>query len=48
VSERISEELDYAAELANQIEFSEHYRGHPFVRVPEVFPELSSDRVLTM
>ena len=48
VAERISEELDYAAELANQIEFAEHYRGHPFVRVPEVFPELSSDRVLTM
>jgi predicted unusual protein kinase regulating ubiquinone biosynthesis (AarF/ABC1/UbiB family) len=48
ISERISEELDYAAELANQIEFAEHYRGHPFVRVPEVFPELSSDRVLTM
>jgi predicted unusual protein kinase regulating ubiquinone biosynthesis (AarF/ABC1/UbiB family) len=48
VSERISEELDYAAEAVNQIEFAEHYRGHPFVRVPEVFPELSSDRVLTM
>ena len=48
ISERISEELDYAAEAANQIEFAEHYRGHPFVRVPEVFSELSSDRVLTM
>ena len=48
LSERISEELDYAAELANQVEFAEHYRGHPFFRVPEVYPELSSDRVLTM
>ncbi|MCU1449009.1 MAG: hypothetical protein JWP02_1179 [Acidimicrobiales bacterium] len=48
ISERFSEELDYAAELANQIEFAEHYRGHPFIRVPEVFPGLSSDRVLTM
>src|SRR3954468_11989591 len=48
ISERFSEELDYAAELANQVEFAEHYRGHPFIRVPEVFPELSSDRVLTM
>ena len=48
ISERISEELDYAAELAHQREFAERYRGHPFVRVPEVFPELSSDRVLTM
>ena len=48
VGERIREELDYAAELANQVEFAEHYRGHPFIRVPEVFPELSTDRVLTM
>jgi predicted unusual protein kinase regulating ubiquinone biosynthesis (AarF/ABC1/UbiB family) len=30
------------------MEFAEHYRGHPFARVPEVFPELSTDRVLTM
>ena len=28
--------------------FSELYRGHPFIRVPEVVPEASSDRVLTM
>jgi predicted unusual protein kinase regulating ubiquinone biosynthesis (AarF/ABC1/UbiB family) len=48
ISERFSEELDYTSELAYQREFAEHYRGHPFVRVPEVFPELSSDRVLTM
>ena len=48
LSERISEELDYGAELAYQVEFCDLYRGHPFVRVPEVFPELSTDRVLTM
>jgi predicted unusual protein kinase regulating ubiquinone biosynthesis (AarF/ABC1/UbiB family) len=48
MTERISEELDYGTELANQMEFADHYRGHPFARVPEVFPELSSDRVLTM
>ena len=48
VAERIGEELDYGTELANQAEFADHYRGHPFARVPEVFPELSSDRVLTM
>lgn len=48
VAERIGEELDYGTELANQMEFADHYRGHPFARVPEVFPELSSDRVLTM
>ena len=48
ISERIGEELDYATEMANQMEFADHYRGHPFARVPEVFPELCSDRVLTM
>jgi predicted unusual protein kinase regulating ubiquinone biosynthesis (AarF/ABC1/UbiB family) len=48
VVERIGEELDYGTELANQMEFADHYRGHPFARVPEVFPELSSDQVLTM
>jgi predicted unusual protein kinase regulating ubiquinone biosynthesis (AarF/ABC1/UbiB family) len=48
IAERIGEELDYGAELANQAEFAEHYRGYPFARVPEVFPALSSDRVLTM
>src|SRR5438067_5356337 len=48
IAERMGEEIDYTTELANQMEFAEHYRGHPFARVPEVFPELSSDRVLTM
>src|SRR5437016_1725557 len=48
IAERIAEEVDYGIELANQMEFADHYRGHPFARVPEVFPELSSDRVLTM
>jgi predicted unusual protein kinase regulating ubiquinone biosynthesis (AarF/ABC1/UbiB family) len=48
IAERMSEELDYRTELANQMAFAEHYRGHPFARVPEVFPELSSGRVLTM
>jgi predicted unusual protein kinase regulating ubiquinone biosynthesis (AarF/ABC1/UbiB family) len=48
IAERISEEVDYGIELTNQAEFSDHYRGHPYARVPEVFPELSSRRVLTM
>jgi predicted unusual protein kinase regulating ubiquinone biosynthesis (AarF/ABC1/UbiB family) len=48
IAERFGEELDYGLELTNQREFADHYRGHPFARVPEVFPELSSDRVLTM
>jgi predicted unusual protein kinase regulating ubiquinone biosynthesis (AarF/ABC1/UbiB family) len=48
VSDRIGEEVDYRVEAANQQEFAEAYRGHPFIRVPEVLPELSTRRVLTM
>lgn len=44
---RITEELDYRREAANQAEFAAIYRGHPFIRVPEVVPELSTSRVLT-
>ncbi len=44
---RIAEELDYRLEAANQAEFAEHYRGHPFIHVPEVVGELCTDRVLT-
>lgn len=46
--ERIGEELDYAVEMKNQIAFLDLYRGHPFIHVPEVFPERSTPRVLTM
>jgi predicted unusual protein kinase regulating ubiquinone biosynthesis (AarF/ABC1/UbiB family) len=45
---RISEEVDYRHEAATIATFSELYRDHPFVRVPEVIPEVSGDRVLTM
>ena len=48
IAERFREELDYGTELANHAEFAEHYRGHPFIRVPEVFPDLCGSRVLTM
>jgi predicted unusual protein kinase regulating ubiquinone biosynthesis (AarF/ABC1/UbiB family) len=47
MSARIVEELDYRREAANQAEFAEIYRGHPFIHVPEVIGELCSDRVLT-
>jgi len=45
---RISEEIDYRHEAAMNATFSELYRGHPFIRIPEVVPEASGDRVLTM
>lgn len=44
---RILEELDYRLEAANQAEFAEYYRGHPFIHVPEVVGELCTARVLT-
>lgn len=46
--ERISEELDYVLEAENQKFFNLLYEGHPAIRVPRVFSEYSSPRVLTM
>src|SRR5438552_2633438 len=48
ITERVSEELDYRMEAANQAEFCAHYEGHPFIRIPEVVAELSTERVLVM
>jgi predicted unusual protein kinase regulating ubiquinone biosynthesis (AarF/ABC1/UbiB family) len=47
MSTRIVEELDYRLEAATQAEFAAHYRGHPFIHVPEVIGELCTGRVLT-
>ncbi|HEY1829127.1 MAG TPA: AarF/ABC1/UbiB kinase family protein [Acidimicrobiales bacterium] len=47
ISTRIKEELDYRLEASNQAFFAEAYRGHPFIRVPEVVTELSGSMVLT-
>ncbi len=47
ISMRITEELDYLNEAANQAEFAEYYRGHPFIHVPEIVPELCTGRILT-
>jgi predicted unusual protein kinase regulating ubiquinone biosynthesis (AarF/ABC1/UbiB family) len=44
---RLTEELDYEREAANQREFASWYRHHPFISVPEVVDELSTARVLT-
>jgi predicted unusual protein kinase regulating ubiquinone biosynthesis (AarF/ABC1/UbiB family) len=45
--ERLSEELDYAAEARNQRFFADAFREHPFISVPGVIDELSTPRVLT-
>jgi predicted unusual protein kinase regulating ubiquinone biosynthesis (AarF/ABC1/UbiB family) len=44
---RVSEELDYGTEAANQRFFADAYRGHPYIAVPEVVDDLSTRRVLT-
>ena len=42
----ISAELDYELEAARQQRFQHIFEGHPFVRIPRVYPELGSRRVL--
>ena len=43
---RIAEEVDYALEARNQQRFADYYRGHPFIRIPDVIPSLSTPKVL--
>jgi predicted unusual protein kinase regulating ubiquinone biosynthesis (AarF/ABC1/UbiB family) len=47
IKARITDELDYELEAAHQTIFAEHYRGHPFIHVPEVLAAFSTRRVLT-
>ena len=44
--DRIGEELDYELEAQNQRRIERLLRGHPFMRVPRVWTELSTRRVL--
>jgi len=46
IRERIVEELDYELEAQNQRSLARIFRGHPFIKVPEVVSELSRERVL--
>jgi len=46
LKERVMEELDYELEGQNQRAFARGYRGHPFIRVPDVVTRLSTSRVL--
>ncbi|MFZ4720020.1 MAG: ABC1 kinase family protein [Ilumatobacteraceae bacterium] len=47
IKERLTEELDYRLEAANQQRFADFYRDHPFIHVPEVLPSLSGPHVIT-
>jgi predicted unusual protein kinase regulating ubiquinone biosynthesis (AarF/ABC1/UbiB family) len=42
----IQDELDYELEAQRQQRFGELFAGHPFIRIPRVYPELGSRRVL--
>ncbi len=46
LKEVILQELDYRQELRSQELFCELWRDHPMIRVPKVFPQYSSQRVL--
>jgi predicted unusual protein kinase regulating ubiquinone biosynthesis (AarF/ABC1/UbiB family) len=46
IRDRVTDELDYRLEAANQQAFHTLYEGHPFIRVPAVHPQFSTSRVL--
>jgi predicted unusual protein kinase regulating ubiquinone biosynthesis (AarF/ABC1/UbiB family) len=47
LSERVTEELDYRREAANQRMIAAYFDGHPTIRVPKVIDELSTRRLVT-
>jgi predicted unusual protein kinase regulating ubiquinone biosynthesis (AarF/ABC1/UbiB family) len=47
IKARLVEELDYDKELRHQALFHELWHGHPLIRVPRPYAELSGARVLT-
>jgi predicted unusual protein kinase regulating ubiquinone biosynthesis (AarF/ABC1/UbiB family) len=44
---RMREELDYRLEARNVQEFAALFAGHPWVRIPTLVPELSTETILT-
>ena len=48
LSDRLHEELDYALEARHMRLYADMLSGEPNVHVPEVMPELSTGRLLTM
>jgi len=44
---RMTDELDYRIEARRQTEFVDRYRGHPYIVIPGVIDEYSTERVLT-
>ena len=48
IAARLREELDYALEASHMRLYASIFAGDPLIRVPEVLPELSTQRLLTM
>jgi len=48
IAARLREELDYELEAAHMRLYGRIFSGDPLIRVPEVVPELSTKRLLTM
>jgi predicted unusual protein kinase regulating ubiquinone biosynthesis (AarF/ABC1/UbiB family) len=46
IRQRLTDELDYEHEAQQQRAFARTWRGHPFIYVPPVITELSSEHVL--
>src|SRR5919206_1997343 len=46
IRERLTDELDYEHEAQQQRAFARTWRGHPFIYVPSVVTELSTEHVL--
>lgn len=47
IKTRLHEELDYLIEAENQEHFATYFDGHPFIHVPKVHRQYSTQRVLT-
>lgn len=48
IRDMLYEELDYNHEAENLKFFGEHYKDHPYIIVPDLIEELSSETVLTL
>ena len=46
LKERLTDELDYRVEARNQALFHRLWAGHPLIRVPQVYPEFTTKRML--
>jgi predicted unusual protein kinase regulating ubiquinone biosynthesis (AarF/ABC1/UbiB family) len=47
IRERVLEELDYAREARNQARFGSIFKDHPYIVIPEVYPDFCRTHVIT-